>query len=182
MAHQRVRAGVHDAVVFLARDRARPQAPEVEPRPPSKQDARKREPGQGIAARIADIPELSLASSFAPPMASAGSRPREWRCGKPARPPSCRAFACGPTRARPPSNSAAKPIQMIANAWLGPTGIVLTAYREPAAPSARPLARRRVSLKASGWARWPLKSRTGLIFRSIGGHRIKHRSAPPLAR
>ena len=73
-------------------------------------------------------------------------------------------------------------IQMIANVWLGPTGIVLTAYREGAAPSARPVARRRVSVKASGRAGWAFKSRTGVIFRSTGGHRIKHRSALPLAR
>jgi hypothetical protein len=70
---------------------------------------------------------------------------------------------------------------MIAKIWLGPTGIVLTAYREAAAPSARSLARRRVFLKASGWARWTLESRIGLIFRSIGGHRIKHCREPPLA-
>src|ERR1700727_3615103 len=61
MPNQPVRAGVDDAVAFLARDGVRPEAPEMNARPPGEQATGGGEDSQDVGAGGADLPQRLLA-------------------------------------------------------------------------------------------------------------------------
>src|ERR1700722_11801605 len=61
MPNQSVRAGVDDAMAFLAGDGVRPEAPEMNARPPGEQATGGSEHSQDIGAGGADLPQRLLA-------------------------------------------------------------------------------------------------------------------------
>src|ERR1700731_6585 len=67
MANQSVRAGVDAPMAFLARDSVRPEAPEMNSRPPREQRPRQGQCGEHICTAAADVPERLLSQDLLGP-------------------------------------------------------------------------------------------------------------------